>query len=81
MLTALGAHIEERPDALVIHGGAPLHGATVDSFGDHRIAMAAAIAALLCSSAVRIRNAEAVNKSYPDFYHDFQKLGGIVHGV
>ena len=81
MLTALGAHIEARPDALVIHGGAPLHGATVDSFGDHRIAMAAAIAALLCSSAVRIRNAEAVNKSYPDFYHDFQELGGIVHGV
>jgi len=79
MLTALGAQVEEQSDALIICGDRPLHGGTVDSFQDHRIAMAAAIASLLCDGAVCIRHAEVVKKSYPEFYQDFQKLGGIIH--
>ena len=55
-----------------------LKGGVVDSFGDHRIAMSAAIAATVCSEPVIIKNADAVEKSYPDFFKDYQKLGGII---
>jgi 3-phosphoshikimate 1-carboxyvinyltransferase len=62
---------------LVIHGGA-LAGGEVSSWGDHRIAMAAAIAATVCAGPVIIKDAEAVNKSYPLFFKDLQDLGGKV---
>ena len=55
-----------------------LRGGTVDSFHDHRIVMAAAIASLICSNPVVIRGFEAVNKSAPQFFNDFQALGGTV---
>ncbi len=51
-------------------------GGTVDSCGDHRIAMAAAIAATVCTGPVILLGAEAVNKSYPNFWQDFRRLGG-----
>ena len=76
LLRALGANADETDDGLVIHGGG-LHGGTVDSFGDHRIAMAAATAACACGD-VEIIGAEAVNKSYPGFFEDFMALGGAV---
>ncbi len=80
-LTRLGAKIREEPNALVIDGGFPLHGGTVSSYGDHRIAMSMAIAAGLADSPVVIEDAQAVEKSYPGFFADFQALGGVLHVV
>lgn len=79
MLTALGCDITELDDGLIIKGGKMLHGGCVDSVNDHRIAMSAAVASTVCSGAVEICGAEAVNKSYPGFYKDFAALGGIVN--
>lgn len=78
MLTALGGHCQEGPDSLTVTGG-KLAGGTVDSAGDHRIAMAAAIAATGCTSPVTILGAECVKKSYPDFWEVYQSLGGEIH--
>ena len=81
-LTALGADIIETSDGLIINGRPSLKGGTVSSCGDHRIAMMAAIASVVCEDTVAIRDAEAVNKSYPRFFEDFVKLGGeIVEGM
>ena len=74
MLSSLGANITQSADGLVIHGKPHLEGGTVDSSNDHRIAMAAAIASTVCNGEVRIKNAEAVSKSYPDFWKDFERL-------
>ncbi|MBQ7034045.1 MAG: 3-phosphoshikimate 1-carboxyvinyltransferase [Clostridia bacterium] len=78
MLTALGASITETEDGLVVQGGKPLTGGTVDSAGDHRIAMSAAVASMLCSETVTVRGAQAVNKSYPGFWDHFTSLGGQI---
>ena len=75
LLAALGGQVEEGPDFLTVRGG-PLTGGTVDSANDHRIAMAAAIAATGCTGPVTIRGAECVQKSYPDFWEDYRSLGG-----
>mgnify|MGYP002525202332 FL=1 len=76
-LNALGGNITAENDGLsILHS--VLKGGVVDSFGDHRIAMSAAIAATVCSEPVIIKNADAVEKSYPDFFKDYQKLGGII---
>jgi len=63
-------------DGLVINVRGRLRGGTVHSCGDHRIAMMAAIASIACEGPVTIKNAEAVNKSYPHFFEDFRYLGG-----
>lgn len=76
MLRALGAEAEELPDGLVIRGGRTLAGGTVDACGDHRIAMSAAVAGGICHGAVTICGSECVQKSYPDFWTDFQQLKG-----
>lgn len=76
MLRALGAEAEELPDGLVIRGGRTLTGGTVDACGDHRIAMSAAVAGGICRGAVTICGSECVQKSYPDFWTDFQQLKG-----
>ena len=76
MLSQLGGEIQETEDGLLITGGAPLKGGCVDSAGDHRICMAAAIASILCKEKVYIQGAEAVQKSYPGFWQQFQILGG-----
>ena len=75
MLTTLGADVTEAQNGLIIKGGKRLVGGTVSSFNDHRIAMSAAIAALICDSAVTITEAEAVAKSYPTFWDDLAALG------
>lgn len=72
MLQNLGAAVEETADGLLIHGGKSLTGGTVDSANDHRIAMSAAVASVLCD--VAVEGAEAVNKSYPKFWSDLQTL-------
>lgn len=76
MLHSLGADIRETDDGMVINGKKSLAGGETQSYNDHRIAMAAAVAAVKCENAVIIRNAEAVNKSYPEFWNDYNKLGG-----
>ncbi len=77
-LSRLGADIRELPDGLRIRGKRRLLGGEVWGWGDHRIAMAAAIAALCCQEDVLIKGAEVVSKSYPGFWTDYQKLGGQV---
>ena len=77
-LGALGVDITETADGLIIEGGSPLHGGVVSSWGDHRIAMTAAIASVLCDGDITITDAQAVNKSYPDFYTHLRHLGGAV---
>jgi len=76
LLTALGADIRELEDGLIIRGKASLAGGHVDAWGDHRIAMAAATAACGCTGPVALDGREAVNKSYPRFWEDFDKLTG-----
>lgn len=75
MLRALGGKADESPDGLCVYGG-QLSGGTVDAQNDHRLVMAAAIAALRCAAPVTILGAEAVNKSYPSFFADYAALGG-----
>jgi 3-phosphoshikimate 1-carboxyvinyltransferase len=67
-LQAMGAKVEEREDGLLIPGGQQLHGAVMDSHGDHRIAMAFTVTALRAEGASTIRGAEAASISFPNFY-------------
>ena len=73
-LTRMGADIEGTDDGMIIHGGRPLHGATIDSHLDHRIAMSFAVAGTICDGTVDILNGECVNISYPEFYNDLYSL-------
>lgn len=78
-LSRLGADIYEGSDYLKIVGKQVLSGNTVSAWGDHRIAMALAIAACRCEGCVEIHGAaEAVKKSYPSFFDDYAALGGIL---
>jgi len=77
-LTKLGAKIAELDQGLVIEGVENLTGGVVDSWNDHRIAMALAIASLKCKEPVYLTGYEAVNKSYPGFWKDFISLGGKI---
>ena len=78
MIKALGGNAVEKDDELIIEGRGRLRGGTVDSFNDHRIAMSAAIASIICDDDVIIKGENSVNKSYPKFFEDFQSLGGKV---
>jgi len=73
-LRAFGVQVDEREDGMEIEGGAALHGAEVESFGDHRIAMAFAILASFAEGPSFIRNTDCVNTSYPGFYDVLRKL-------
>ena len=73
-LRAMGAEVEEFEDGMEIVGGKPLHGATIDSFGDHRIAMAFAIAGLFATGETVIQNTDCVNTSYPGFAHHLKAV-------
>lgn len=74
LLTALGADIRETADGLVLRGKPMLRGGVADAANDHRIAMAAAVAACLCQNDVTLQGAECVAKSYPAFWEDYQCL-------
>ena len=78
VLHNLDADISYGGDWLSFTGKAFLEGGAVDSYGDHRIAMSAAIASCLCRGPVYLSNPIAVTKSYPDFYKDFAALGGEI---
>lgn len=80
MARSLGGRAEVMDDILIVHGGIPLTGGEVDSASDHRIVMAAAIAATVCSGETFIHDAQAVNKSYPAFFSRFAMLGGKCDG-
>ena len=72
--------MEEKPDGIIITGGCnpPEGEIVIDSYGDHRIVMAMAIAAVSLGVELTIEGAEAVNKSYPSFFAELTKLGGVV---
>ena len=74
MISALGGEAAQTEDGLVVNGSGRLRGGCVDSGNDHRIAMAAALAASLCGEDVQIDGAQCVNKSYPDFFEDLETL-------
>ena len=73
-LRAMGAEVEEFDDGLRIPGGQKLHGASLDSFGDHRIAMAFSVAALRAEGETEIRRADAAVISYPEFFNVLEGL-------
>jgi 3-phosphoshikimate 1-carboxyvinyltransferase len=77
-LNKLGADIKEEREGLLIHGKKRLKGGTVDSWNDHRIAMALSIASIKCDEPVIITNSDSVKKSYPEFFKDFSMLGGKI---
>lgn len=76
----IGGQVIETQDSLVIEGsGSPLPGGVADSAGDHRIAMAAAIAALATKNGITIKNYQCVDKSYPAFFEEIKRIGGCCH--
>lgn len=80
MINDLGGKAEEKDEGLLVYP-VPLVGGQVDSVNDHRIVMAASIAASSCKNEVTILGAEAVNKSYPTFFDDYKMLGGVVNAT
>lgn len=77
----MGIEIKLQDDLMLVEGGKGLTGATVHSHHDHRIAMACAVAALNADGETIIAEAEAINKSYPDFYEHIKMLGANVSSV
>ncbi|MEK4024405.1 MULTISPECIES: 3-phosphoshikimate 1-carboxyvinyltransferase [Sporosarcina] len=73
-LRKLGADIETTPDGMIINGPTPLTGATLQSYGDHRLGMMAAIAGLITSGPVHIENPSCIAISYPQFFEDLSNL-------
>ena len=77
-LNAAGVQYEEAEDGLTIHGAGRLRPTVADSFGDHRIAMALAIAGLVSDGTIGIERAESVDISYPTFWRDLDTLSGAI---
>ena len=73
-LSAMGCDITGTQDGMIIEGGKPLHGITIDPHMDHRIAMSFAIAALVADGVTEITNGDIVTVSYPNFYEDLHRL-------
>ena len=78
MLKALGAEAEATYDGMSIFGKQKLSGGKVKTYNDHRIAMSAAVAAAVSDGNIKITGAEAVRKSYGDFFEKFETLGADV---
>lgn len=77
LLENLGGRAEETEDSLIINGNGKLVGGVADSHNDHRIAMSAFTASAICENAVVLKDAKAIDKSYPSFMEDFEKIGGV----
>ena len=73
-LRAMGANVEETDDGMIIEGPSVLHGAALDSFGDHRIAMAFAIAGMLADGETTIANTACIATSFPGFHTIIERL-------
>ena len=76
MINSIGGNAEVTDDGLIIRPVKNMKGGIVDSYGDHRIVMASAIAGTATSGEVIIKGAESAEKSYPDFFRDYTNLGG-----
>ncbi len=79
-LQALGIEVEEKPDGAIVHGGR-FHGGTVESFGDHRVAMSLAIAGTVAQGEVTVRNVETVATSFPGFEACMASIGTNIEVV
>jgi 3-phosphoshikimate 1-carboxyvinyltransferase len=77
VLRAFGVEVEERPDGMLVQGGARLHAGRAASIGDHRLAMLAAVAGMLTDSESVISGAGAVAVSYPEFWGHLARLGAV----
>jgi len=75
VLTACGGSVEISPDSMTVHGGHPLHGATVPSYDDHRIAMAMTVCGLMCDGEMRVKGADCAAVSFPHFYEIMNAVG------
>ncbi|MBE6830947.1 MAG: 3-phosphoshikimate 1-carboxyvinyltransferase [Ruminococcaceae bacterium] len=75
-LTKLGGRVTETDDGLIIDGVPTLHGGKAEGFNDHRIVMALSVAALKADGSVTVTDAQSVQKSYPAFFEDYNRLGG-----
>ncbi len=73
-LQAMGCRVAAEPDGMIIEGGAPLHGARIRTFRDHRIAMSFAVASLIAEGETTLDDAGCVNISYPSFFDDLNRL-------
>ncbi|MBQ9516986.1 MAG: 3-phosphoshikimate 1-carboxyvinyltransferase [Eubacterium sp.] len=74
-LKKMGVDVTETPDGMIISGGT-VKGAALDGYNDHRIVMAFAVAALFADGTTTITDSESINKSYPSFFEDYNRLGG-----
>lgn len=74
LLRDLGGYVEELSDGLIIHGGTPLRGGSVDSYNDHRIAMSAAVAAGICEGDVTVLDSDCTAKSFPRFWELLERM-------
>ena len=77
-LSRLGARIEALPDGMIIHGGARLSGAEVDSHLDHRLAMSLAVAGLIARGQTTISHTQVAHVSYPAFFDTLESLKGVI---
>lgn len=75
VLGACGADIEITPDSMTVHGGKPLTGTLVNSYDDHRVAMAMAVCGLIADGEMQITNPECASVSFPGFYETMNKAG------
>lgn len=80
-LKKMGADIMVNKDGLIINGGCPLNGNTIDPHNDHRIAMSCAVAGLGARGETKIQDVECINKSYPQFFSDLRMLGANIVGI
>ncbi len=74
-LKKMGVDVTETPDGMIINGSA-VHGADIDGYNDHRIVMAFSVAGLFADGVTTITDCESINKSYPDFFEDYNRIGG-----
>ena len=75
-LSRMGADITPTDDGMIIHGGKPLHGAEIDSYLDHRVAMSFAVAGLLCDGPLSIKGGDCVKISYPEWEEKWETFTG-----
>ena len=80
-LCALGADVRQTPDGLELHGVGLLRGGRAEGRGDHRVVMALAVAALRAEGETVLTDAQSVRKSYPDFFRDYNRLGGKAYDL
>jgi len=78
-LRKLGAKIDATDDGFIVEGSTPLHGGLVNSHGDHRLAMALAIAGLIAKETVVVERAECIGDSFTGFIPLMQSLGAVMH--